>query len=81
MHPQTLLDAVGLPHHPGMQGRSLWPLLRGKGELYDLERDPQETHDLWDDADSAQVKTEMLIRLCNRMAWTVDLLPLRRAAW
>jgi arylsulfatase A-like enzyme len=125
--PQTLLDAVGLPHHPGMQGRSLWPVLAGEvgsdrhredvyceyynampwhvapsaqmtmvrterfklavdhptsyGELYDLARDPHETHNLWDDMDSAQVKTEMLIRLCNRMAWTVDPLPLRRAAW
>jgi arylsulfatase A-like enzyme len=125
--PQTLLDAVGLPHPPGMQGQSLWPMLTGEvagdlhredvyceyynampwhkepsaqmtmvrterfkltvdhstgsGELYDLERDPRETHNLWDDADYAQVKTEMLIRLCNRMAWTVDPLPLRRAAW
>lgn len=25
--PQTILDATGLPHHPGMQGRSLWNLL------------------------------------------------------
>jgi arylsulfatase A-like enzyme len=125
--PQTLLDAVGLPHHPGMQGRSLWPLLSGKadgdhhredvyceyynampwhtdptaqmtmlrterfkltvdhpashGELYDLERDPQERDNLWDDADYTGVKVEMLVRLCNRMAWTVDPLPLRRAAW
>ncbi|MCX7016308.1 MAG: sulfatase-like hydrolase/transferase [Candidatus Sumerlaeota bacterium] len=28
--PQTLLDAVGLAHHPGMMGKSLWPLLRGE---------------------------------------------------
>ena len=28
--PQTLLDAAGVDHHPGMQGRSLWPLLGGK---------------------------------------------------
>jgi choline-sulfatase len=125
--PQTLLDAVGLPHDPGMQGQSLWPLLRGaapghqhredvyceyynampwhqaptaqmtmvrterlkltvdhsasEGELYDLQRDPCETRNLWDEPDYAAAKTEMLVRLCNRMAWTVDPLPLRRAAW
>lgn len=125
--PQTLLDAVGLPHHPGMQGRSLWPLLTGAvggdhhrddvyceyynampwhqdptaqttmvrtdrfkisvdhttshGELYDLLADPSETHNRWSDPEYASVKVEMLLRLCNRMAWTVDPLPLRRAAW
>ena len=26
---QTLLDAAGLGRHPGMQGRSLWPMLTG----------------------------------------------------
>ena len=30
---QTLLDAAGLPHHPGMQGRSLWPMLTGQADL------------------------------------------------
>jgi arylsulfatase A-like enzyme len=125
--PQTFLDAVGLPHHPGMQGKSLWPLLTGvvegdrhrddvyceyynampwhtkptaqmtmvrtsrfklavdhpasEGELYDLERDPAETDNLWNDAGYSAIKTEMLLRLCNRMAWTVDPLPVRRAAW
>lgn len=124
---QTVLDAVGLPQHPGMQGQSLWPRLAGEvdgdrhrediyceyynampwhadptaqvtmvrterfklavdhptsaGELYDLERDPHETRNLWNNADYAQVKTEMFFRLCNRMAWTVDPLPQRRAAW
>lgn len=27
--PQTILDAVGIEHHPGMMGKSLWPLLTG----------------------------------------------------
>jgi choline-sulfatase len=125
--PQTLLDAVGLPHHPGMQGRSLWPLLTGEanadrhrndvyceyynampwhqdptaqatmvrtdqfkiavdhttshGELYDLLADPDETHNRWEDPEYGSVKADMLLRLCNRMAWTVDPLPLRRADW
>lgn len=125
--PQTLLDALGLPHHPGMQGRSLWPMLIGEtdcnyhrddvyceyynampwhreptaqttmvrsqrykitvahgldqGELYDLEADPNETKNLWDVPKFIEVKAGMLKRLCDRMAWTVDALPLRRAAW
>jgi arylsulfatase A-like enzyme len=29
----TLLDAAGLPRHPGIQGRSLWPMLTGQADL------------------------------------------------
>jgi arylsulfatase A-like enzyme len=125
--PQTLLDAVGLPHLPSMQGQSLWPLLIGQAdpghhredvyceyynampwhqdptaqatmvrserfkivvdhahgtdELYDLLDDPNETHNRWRDPGYADAKSEMLLRLCNRMAWTVDPLPPRRADW
>ena len=124
---QTLLDALGMAHHEGMQGRSLWPLLTGKadgkthrddvyceyynalsghkdppahltmvrtdrykivvdhnassGELYDLEKDPDETHNRWDDKSLSDVKMDMLLRVANRMAWTVDPLPPRRAPW
>jgi len=124
---QTLLDAVGLPHHDGMQGKSLWPLLTGRsdphthrddvyceyynampwhreptaqltmartdrfkivvdhahnhGELYDLISDPAEHRNLWNDSSLRELKCQMLLRLCNRMAWTVDPLPRRRAAW
>ncbi len=31
--PQTLLDAANLPAHPGMMGRSLWPMLTGQTPL------------------------------------------------
>jgi arylsulfatase len=125
--PQTLLDAAGLAHHPGMQGRSLWPMLSGEakaghhrddvyceyynampwhqaptaqatmvrsestkivvdhttshGELYDLRADPSETINRWGDPAYESLRTEMLLRLCNRMAWTVDPLPPRRADW
>jgi len=124
---QTVLDAAGLQHYPGMQGNSLWPMLTGEaasdhhrddvyceyynampwhrdpaahltmvrtdrhkivvdhsntcGELYDLAADPEEYHNLWYDPASQELKTEMLLRLCNRMAWTVDPLPQRRADW
>jgi arylsulfatase len=119
----TLLDVAGLERYPGMQTRSLWPLLAGRadldrfrddvyceyynampshkdpkafatmvrteqyklvlchgvneGELYDLASDATETHNLWDDAAYAEIKTEMLIRLCDRMAQTADPLPPR----
>jgi len=47
------------------------------GELYDLEKDPAETHNLWNVPEYASVKTEMLIRVCDRMAQTADPLPER----
>ena len=121
----TLLDAVGLPAEPGMQGRSLWPLLTGAadldrhrddvyceyynampwhtdpaaqatmvrtdryklvavhgqdtGELYDLHADPAERHNRWHDPEFAAVRADLLRRLCDRMAWTVDPLPARQA--
>jgi arylsulfatase len=122
----TLLDAVGLPPQPGVQGRSLWPILKGEadlahhrddvyceyynanqryevpahvtmvrtdryklsvahgqgtGELYDLDEDPNETYNRWDDPAYREIKDEMMLRLCDRMAWTVDPLPEREAPW
>ncbi len=120
----TLLDAAGIERWPGMQGRSLWPLLTGQaalqthradvyceyynafhhrqaqatmvrteryklvvyhgtdtGELYDLEQDPQETHNRWGDPAHEPDKLALLGRLCDRMAWTVDPLPLRQGMW
>ena len=123
----TLLEACGLPVHPAMQGRSLWPLLRaevdahehrqdlyceyynampwhaepaaqmtmvrtarhklvvahglGEGELYDLETDPGETHNLWDAPQHQALKLTLYQRLADRMAWTVDPLPVRQSNW
>ena len=128
--PQTILDAADITHHPGMMGRSLWPLLTGDtpldahredvycefytsceghngsseepayatmvrtksrklvlahghrtGELYDLGADPGEHRNLWDDPDAADIKTELLIRLADREAFTIDPLPERRVPW
>ena len=128
--PQTILDALRIEAHPGMMGKSLWPLLSGAipadthredvycesyaacdghngeteqpayatmlrtpthklvlahghglGELYDLKADPNETWNLWDRPDAEQAKTDLLIRLADRMALTVDPLPLRQSQW
>jgi choline-sulfatase len=51
------------------------------GELYDLEQDPNETSNLWDEPAHAGLKCDMLQRLCDRMAWTADPLPRREAVW
>lgn len=49
------------------------------GELYDLQADPAETHNLWESPDHKDAKVQMLQRLCDRMAWTIDPLPVREA--
>ncbi|MEO1273417.1 MAG: sulfatase/phosphatase domain-containing protein, partial [Myxococcota bacterium] len=51
------------------------------GELYDLDADPNETHNLWDDPECRDLKLEMYTRLCDRMAWTVDPMPPRQSDW
>lgn len=53
-----------------------------RGELYDLlHADPNETRNLWDDPNRLKEKCQLLQRLCDRMAYTVDPLPLRHAPW
>jgi arylsulfatase len=49
------------------------------GELYDLEKDPGEHVNLWNSPDHVGVKAAMLVRLTDRMAWTVDPMPARVA--
>jgi len=51
------------------------------GELYDLEVDPGETTNLWDEPEYAGVRSDMMLRMVDRMAWTADPLPERVAAW
>ncbi len=47
------------------------------GELYDLHEDPDETHNRWGDAAYREVQMCMLKALSDRMAETVDPLPVR----
>ncbi len=47
------------------------------GALYDLEKDPHEFQNRWDDAAYASIKNALLLELLNRTAATRDPLPLR----
>lgn len=119
----TLCEAAGVEIPPGMQGRSLWPLLRGErddhrdsvyceyynthtryegkpvyatmirtnrhklvryhgtewGELYDLERDPEEFDNIYDRA--PELRYELLCRAFDRSIHTMDPLPRRISIW
>jgi arylsulfatase len=51
------------------------------GELYDLKNDINESVNLWNIPNMTEAKIKMLIKLSNKMAFTADPLPQRRAAW
>ncbi len=51
------------------------------GELYDLRKDPGEFRNLWDDPNSRPLKEELTLTLLNRLAATVDPMPVRNAPW
>lgn len=51
------------------------------GELYDLEADPGEAVNRWNDPAYRGVRAELFERLCDRIALTADPLPDREAAW
>ena len=53
----------------------------GQGELYDLQMDPLERHNLWADPGRQSVKLALIERLCDRMAFTIDPLPERHSPW
>jgi arylsulfatase A-like enzyme len=126
----TLLDAAGADPEPGIQGRSLLPLIDGAiaetahradvysefyhaggphdgrrtyatmirsadrkivayhggdtdsdGELYCLDEDPGENVNRWNDPGYLPIKASMLQRMVDRMALTVDPLPVRDDGW
>ena len=45
------------------------------GDLYDLENDPHELHNLWDDSESAKLKAELMELLVRRQIDLVDRSP------
>jgi hypothetical protein len=51
------------------------------GELYDLRQDPGEFRNLWNDPNSRPLKEQMTATLLDRVAATVDPLPVRHAPW
>lgn len=54
---------------------------RTEGELYDLEADPDELHNLWDDPAAAQLRTEMLIKFADVQVATEDRSRPRVEVW
>ena len=53
----------------------------GQGELYDTQSDPVERSNLWGKPEPATLQASLMHRLCDRMAWTVDPLPLRESGY
>ena len=51
-----------------------------EGELYDLETDPGEQANLFGDPTAVGLQTRMLRLMCDRMAWTVDPLPVKQSS-
>jgi len=53
----------------------------GAVELYDLQKDPGEVHNLWGSSNAKDVREEMTQRLLARLVDTVDPLPERKSTW
>lgn len=51
------------------------------GELYDLEKDPTETVNLWDASAARPLREEMMHTMVSRMIDTVDPIPERKCMW
>ncbi len=62
------------------QYKLVFPFNINNGELYDL-KDGNENENLWDNPEYEKIRFEMMQRLLNRMAGTVDPLPVRQSMW
>ena len=47
----------------------------GLGELYDLDQDPGEFDNLWDDQDHSELKQQMIIKSFDASMQAIDLGP------
>jgi arylsulfatase A-like enzyme len=54
---------------------------QSSGELYDLVADPGEHCNLWSDPAMLQTRSQLLQKICDRLAFTADPLPPRTAPW
>ena len=50
-------------------------------ELYDLQKDPGETHNYWNDPEYAEIRLRLLQKLCDSMAYTADPMEERKVPW
>jgi arylsulfatase A-like enzyme len=86
-------EHYGTTHHRSDQESAYATMLRTEthklvmnhghnvGELYDLREDPDETYNLWTSPAHAEIKMQLMQRLCDRMAWTADPLPFRKGPY
>src|SRR5579875_1834442 len=51
------------------------------GELYDLEKDPDETYNLWDSSGARAAREEMMRLMMSRVIDTFDPIPERKCLW
>ena len=51
----------------------------GRGELYDLEEDPDEIHDLWDDPGRRKIRNDLVAQLAEEVITTEAWVPRRVA--
>lgn len=53
----------------------------GEGELYDMEKDPEEFYNRYADPAMSEIRLRMLEKMVDRMAFTMDPLPVREAVY
>ncbi|MEM7268729.1 MAG: sulfatase-like hydrolase/transferase [Pseudomonadota bacterium] len=77
---QQDMDGIGLPPHAHTIRRGRWRLTVTAecdwGELYDLDEDPGEVTNLWDDGDASAIKLRLMEALVREEMANADASPL-----